>query len=268
MLARGRDQRHEDRELLASWLSPRERLELQTAAVESLSDTGADDVPALLLSEWSGMLPQLKGQILHALLSREPWTQELLAALEKESVGAAELDAAARDRLTEHSLEEIRTAATKLLGAPTSEDRRKVIDDYTSATELTGDPTRGATVFKKRCATCHRHKEIGNDIGAKLSALQDKSPQSLLTALLDPNRAVEGKYMAYSVVTQDGRVFSGMIVEETATSVTLAKPDGTKEVILRVDIDEIAGTGKSFMPEGLEKDLSPQDIADVISFLR
>ncbi|REJ97796.1 MAG: dehydrogenase [Planctomycetota bacterium] len=268
VLARGRDQRHEDRELLASWLSPRERLELQTAAVESLSDTGADDVPALLLSEWSGMLPQLKGQILHALLSREPWTQELLAALEKESVGAAELDAAARDRLTEHSLEEIRTAATKLLGAPTSEDRRKVIDDYTSATELTGDPTRGATVFKKRCATCHRHKEIGNDIGAKLSALQDKSPQSLLTALLDPNRAVEGKYMAYSVVTQDGRVFSGMIVEETATSVTLAKPDGTKEVILRVDIDEIAGTGKSFMPEGLEKDLSPQDIADVISFLR
>ena len=244
VLARGRNGRDEDRQLLASWMSPRERLELQIAAVDSLSTTGADDVPDLLLAEWSGLLPQLKSRIVQALLSREAWAPKLVEALQDGAVSPADLDAAARDRLAAHSLEEIRIASRELFGGPTSEDRRKVIAEYGAALELEGDPTRGEAVFRKRCATCHRHEEIGNDVGAKLAALQDKSPQSLLTALLDPNRAVEGKYTAYSIVTEDGRVFTGMIVEETATSVTLAKSDGNKDVILRVDIDEIYGTRK------------------------
>lgn len=59
-----------------------------------------------------------------------------------------------------------------------------------------------------------------------------------------------------------------MIVEENATSVTLARPDGQRTTILRLDIEEMRGTGRSFMPEGLEKDLSPQDLADVMTFVQ
>jgi uncharacterized membrane-anchored protein YjiN (DUF445 family) len=67
---------------------------------------------------------------------------------------------------------------------------------------------------------------------------------------------------------KDGRTFSGMIVEQTATSISLARPDGKRETLLRIDIDELSSTGKSFMPEGLEKDLTPQDVADVVAFLQ
>jgi putative heme-binding domain-containing protein len=89
-----------------------------------------------------------------------------------------------------------------------------------------------------------------------------------MIAVLDPNQGVEGKYLSYAAVTKDGRTFSGMIVEETATSITLARPDGKREVLLRIDIEQLASSGKSFMPEGLEKDLSPQDLADVIAFVQ
>ena len=143
-----------------------------------------------------------------------------------------------------------------------------MIDEYRIVFELTGDAKRGAAVFQKRCAACHKHHGIGSDVGAQLAALQNKSTDFLLTALLDPNRAAEAKFTSYTVATRDGRVFAGMIVDETSTNITLAKSDGTRDVILRVDIEELAASGKSFMPEGLEKDLTPQDAADVISFVQ
>jgi hypothetical protein len=59
-----------------------------------------------------------------------------------------------------------------------------------------------------------------------------------------------------------------MIVEETATSLTLALADGKRETLLRVDLEELASGGKSFMPEGLEKDLSVEQLADVIAFVQ
>ena len=66
--------------------------------------------------------------------------------------------------------------------------------------------------------------------------------------MLDPNRAVEYKYRAYNLLTSDGRVYSGMIVEESATSLTIAKADGTRDTILRAEVEELKGTRKSFMP--------------------
>ena len=108
----------------------------------------------------------------------------------------------------------------------------------------------------------------GNDVGAKLASLTSKSTDHLLTAILDPNQAVEGNYVSYAAAMKDGRVHSGMIVEQSATSITMARPDGQKETLLRIDIDELSSSGRSFMPEGFEKDLSPQDVADVIAFLQ
>ena len=90
----------------------------------------------------------------------------------------------------------------------------------------------------------------------------------MLTAILDPNLAVEGKYRTYTAILNDGRTLSGMVIEESGTNITMAASNGTTQILLRSDIDEFAGNGISFMPEGLEKDLTPQDLADVISYLQ
>ncbi len=268
LLARGLSRQDEDRRLLVSLLGPQTPPNLQSAAVASLSRLRGEAVPGLLMSNWRSTEPRLRSEILSALLSRDAWAKVLVARLAEGEIAVADLDAATRNRLSEHKHDDIRAAAATLLGAATSADRRKVLDDYRSAVEQAGDASRGAEVFRKRCAACHQHQNIGADVGAKLASLQDKSADSLLTAILDPNRAVEAKYTGYSAATRDGRVVTGMIVEETATSITLAKSDGTRDIILRVDLDSLASSGKSFMPEGLEKDLSPQDVADVIAFVR
>ncbi|MGE0377356.1 MAG: hypothetical protein AB7Q45_18245, partial [Planctomycetaceae bacterium] len=81
------------------------------------------------------------------------------------------------------------------------------------------------------------------------------------------NRAVEQKFRGYVIATRDGRTVSGLIRSETAGSLTLVEPNGKEHVILRIDIEEMTDTGKSFMPEGLEKDLNPQEFADILAFV-
>jgi putative heme-binding domain-containing protein len=63
-------------------------------------------------------------------------------------------------------------------------------------------------------------------------------------------------------------VFTGVLAAETGNSVTLAEPDGKQRVILRADLEELLSTGKSLMPDGLEKDISRQEMADLIAFIR
>jgi len=108
---------------------------------------------------------------------------------------------------------------------------------------------------------------VGIELGANLEALKDRSPAALLTAILDPNRAVEAKYQNYVALTDDGLAHSGMVVSQTASSVTLAQLDGKQTALLRSDLEELNNTGHSFMPEGLEKDLSQKDLADLFEFL-
>ena len=104
-------------------------------------------------------------------------------------------------------------------------------------------------------------------MGADLKAISDRGDASVLLNILDPNREVKPKFVNYVVLTDDGRVTSGMIVEENANSLTLRSPDGKQTLIRRIEIEELRGTGLSFMPEGLEKQLDLQGMADLLSYL-
>ena len=90
----------------------------------------------------------------------------------------------------------------------------------------------------------------------------------MLTAVLDPNQAVEARYVSYLATTKNGLTFTGILSNETGASVTLIGTDGKPQTILRKDLEELTSTGKSLMPEGLEKEVQPQDLADLIAFIR
>jgi putative membrane-bound dehydrogenase-like protein len=266
ILGRGTDHRTEDQQLLTSLLTPQHPLEVQTAGIAALAAVGDDSVPDLLLEPWKSMEPAAHSAVVNALLSRDTWTQRLLDAIAAQAIHAVELDASSRARLIDHPVAEIRQKAVELFQPAAG--RKEVLAQYDPARTLKGDTERGAALFKKNCSACHRLNDVGNDVGARLAVLQNKSVDNLMIAILDPNQGVEGKYLNYVAATKDGRAFSGMIVEESATSITLARPDGKRDVLLRIDIEQLASSGKSFMPEGLEKELSPQDLADVMAFVQ
>lgn len=258
----------EDVRRLAELLTPRQPSDLQSAVVAALGRRRPSNLVELLAAGWSSHSPSLRGQILDALLSRDESAQGLMAAIERGQIPAAQIDARRRQQLLAHKNETIRERAAKLLAAASEPARAQVLEQFRSALTLTGDATRGKLAFAKRCVNCHRLDGVGHLVGPDLASLTNKSPDSLLAAMLDPNRAIEDKYLDYTVVTEDGRTLTGLLASESGTSVTLLGQEGKTNVVLRTDIETLRSTGKSLMPEGIEKDVTPQDLADLIAYLR
>jgi len=255
-----------DRDLLLGLLRPQVSGEIQQGAVSVLGKIADPKVPDMLVRDWKAHSPQVRGAILDALLSRPAWTSSLLRALEDGRVPPAEIDPARRQRLLGRR-DRALLARAEAVFAHQAKPRQAVVDAYRSALALKGDRKSGSAVFKKICASCHRLGNEGVEVGPDLASLSDKSPEALLIAVLDPNRAFETKYANFSVATVDGRVLSGLIASESATAVTLRRQDGKEDVLLRSQIDLLSAAGQSLMPEGLEKDLKPQDLADLIALL-
>ncbi|HEV3163802.1 MAG TPA: c-type cytochrome, partial [Isosphaeraceae bacterium] len=182
------------------------------------------------------------------------------------SISPGEIDAVHRQRLLQGGDQDRIARAEKLLSS-SSNDRKAVLKQYEAVLTQRGDPARGAAVFGKVCASCHKFGGQGHEVGPDLAALTDKSVDALMTAILDPNREVDARYASYTAALTDGRVLSGLIAAETASAITLKRQEGQADVILRGDLEALKTDGHSLMPEGLEKDLSPTALADVIAYV-
>ncbi|MCC6417595.1 MAG: neutral/alkaline non-lysosomal ceramidase N-terminal domain-containing protein [Gemmataceae bacterium] len=265
----GRDgaRRTADVSLLAGLLGPQHPPALQAGAAAALGRIPDRAAAAALVKGWKSYSPSLRGQVLDLLLSRTDWQRQLLQAIEKTAIPAAHIDTARRQRLLTHKNLQVRTLAAKLLGGPGSADRQKVVDAYRAALALKGDRARGKDVFAKRCAACHRLGNEGHAVGPDLATVAGKPAEYLLIEILDPNRNVDTRYLEYVAATSAGRLFAGTLASESAAAVTLRGQEGKEEVLLRSELESLAGTGKSLMPEGLEKDITPQDMADLVAYL-
>ncbi len=268
VLARAPENRAAELDRLAAMLAPQTPSSVQVDIIDALARGGDAKNAARVLSGWKSATPQVRERMLDALLARDAWLAELFAALERGQIVPADFDATRRGRLLSHRNEKTRARAEKLLAASIDADRGRVLAQYESALTLAGDAVRGTKLFAKHCATCHRFADAGTQVGPDLAAITDKSPKSLLTAMLDPNQAVEPRFRLYQALTVDGQAVSGVLAAETAHSVTLIAQDGRRHTLARGELDQFQNTAKSLMPEGLEKELDPQATADIIAHLR
>jgi putative membrane-bound dehydrogenase-like protein len=266
-LGRRRSTRDADLAALSDLLTPRNSLTVQTAVVTALGRIADERAARALLDGWRGYSPAVRSQALDILLGREAWVRMLLQRIADGDVAAADLDLARRQRLLAHKDAGIRTQAETLFAGSINPARQNVLEAHRDALSLPGDRERGRSVFAKACAACHRLENAGHAIGPDLAALANKTPQFLLQEILDPNRNVDSRFIAYAAASNSGRTFNGLLATETATSITLRAQEGKEEVVLRADLDELVSTRKSLMPEGLEKDLTRQNLADVIAYL-
>lgn len=268
LVGRGPKGPGEDVAALASLLGPQSSIELQQAVIATLGRVRDARVPAAVLEHWKGFGPALRPAALDLFLSRDEWQDLLLAALEKQEIAPPDVDASRRQRMLDHKSPRVRERAARVFAQTVNTDRRKLLVAYRPALTLAGNAARGGQLFAKACAQCHKLGGAGFEVGPDLAALSDKSSESLLAAILDPNRAVESKFVNYTAVTKTGLSFNGLLASETGNSITLKGPEAKQQIILRSDLEELVSSSKSTMPEGLEKDLKPQDVADLIAYVR
>jgi len=253
---------------LKELLAPTAPGELNLAAVRALSFQDNAKVADILLEQWGSYGPALRREVLEALFARTDRLKQLLDAVEAKKVLAAQLEPARLDQLRKHPNAELRKRAVTLLGSQAAPDRQKMIDAYKPALDLKADVAQGKMVFKRVCSTCHRLENEGKEVGPDLlAALRTKTRDALLIDILDPSREVDPRYINYVVSTKDGRILTGMIAVEAPTSITLRRAEKAEDTILRSQIEEIQATAKSLMPDELEKQVTKQDMADVIAYL-
>jgi putative heme-binding domain-containing protein len=242
--------------------------ELRLQAVAALSRSAGPEVWRRLLATWPRQSAPFRRALLDALLTRIERTELLLDEIASGTVRAGELETGYVNRLLKQGRGEIRQRAEQLLASAIPADRQQVLADYQHVLRLDGDPRRGRELFAKNCAGCHRIGDLGVNVAPDISDSRVKRPEQLLTDILQPNRAIDNNYLSYTVATTDGQVLTGVIAAETGTSVTLRQQEGKEVTLSRSQIEELRSNGISLMPDGLEKSIPPQEMADIISFIK
>ncbi|MFO0821610.1 MAG: c-type cytochrome [Gemmataceae bacterium] len=237
--------------------------------MQALASHTDSKVSEHLLANWKGYGPTIRATVLDAMLSRPDRVLALLAAVEKNDVPSAAISPAQIQQLKAHPNAAVKAKAEAVFRQALDADRAKVVASFTGALELKGDAKAGKGVFAKNCAACHKLDGVGHDVGPNLLAvLGNKSGDDLLVSVFDPNREVDPRYLTYNVTTADERVLTGIVIAETPTSITLRRAEGAEDVILRTNLSLFRATTLSLMPVGLEKELKPQDVADLFAYLR
>jgi putative membrane-bound dehydrogenase-like protein len=256
-----------DRGLLVELLAPQVPAKVQESALRTLVRSDDRRVADVLIGGWNGFTPSVRGGVLDALLSRASWTSTLLSSLEDKCVPTTEIPPAYRRRLLDQTDPKLRERAKAILELAAVSPRREVIDVYRAALTRPGESKAGVAVFRRSCVACHRLEGVGHVVGPDLLTLSDASPEALLVAILDPNRVFEAKFSEYAVHLKDGRTTSGLIAGESANSITLLRAEGREDVLLRSEIEAVSASGRSLMPEAIEKEITPREFADLVAYL-
>ena len=243
---------------------------VQNAALQVARAWDDGSVHQRLFFSWRQLSQPIRAGVLEASLTDSNKHEILISALEEETVKLGELNLtySQRKRLLERSSRTVMERAAKLFSLHELSDRNDVVERRLDALDLAGDPIRGLSVFERVCEKCHAFQGRGGQTGPDLSHASSKSAETLLTDILDPNQAIVERYVTFVVSTADGRILDGRIVNDTEAAITLMNEHGEELVVPRRDVEEIRSSGLSLMPDGLEDELSSQDLADLISYLQ
>jgi putative heme-binding domain-containing protein len=256
------------REDVAELIRPRQPVEIQRAALLLLGRAKVDESPRIVFDAWNELTPGARETALDVLLSRPQWINLVLDRIEAGSFSPRDLGISRLQMLAALPDAEVQRRVDRITqAASTAGDRAGIVTAWQDVLELAGDAGRGQQVFRKTCAGCHRVDQFGYELGPNLAAVRNRGAETILVNVLDPNREMENKYVDYVVYTVDGRIYTGMITAESATSVTLHRAEGKRETLLRSRIETVRNTGKSLMPEGFEQQLDKQSLCDIITYL-
>lgn len=137
---------------------------------------------------------------------------------------------------------------------------------------IAGNADRGKNLFFNvagvQCKNCHRVRGVGTELGPELSAIGKKYNRTqLLESILEPSKAVDPKFVAYLVETTSGRVLTGLLVEKTDEQVVLKDAQNKPVRIPAAEVELLAPQPNSLMPELLLRDMTAQEVADLLEFM-
>jgi putative membrane-bound dehydrogenase-like protein len=245
---------------------------VQLAALNALERFDREEIAAALLRHYPKLPARLRARASEALLSRKTWAGAFLHEIDTGHFAARDVPSEqlrivallgdrALDDLVRKHWGNIRP------GSPEEKlaEMRRLSNDLCADS---GNARAGHELFKKHCATCHKLYNEGESIGPDLTHGNRKDRDYLLASIVDPSAVIRKEYLAYVVQTTDGRTLIGLIVAQTPAAVTLVDARNQRTTVNRSKIESIQESPVSLMPENLLKELKPQELRDLFSYLQ
>jgi putative membrane-bound dehydrogenase-like protein len=246
-------------------------LEVRLEAISWLFKYDSQYVCDWLEREIRSLQPALRTFAIDLVLTRTDTTLWLLDRIEAQRIASTLLSPQDTKRLTESKDETVAQRSKSMFAL--KGDRQALLERY-SATSLQGpywdqaDLVAGKRRFEQSCAACHQIDGVGVNVGPDISDTREKTPSSLLYSILHPNAAVDAAYYQYAAMTTDGQIVDGLLVDSQPRSVTIRRQGGQTVSLAREQIDQLQASTISLMPEGFERVISEQEMANLIAYLK
>jgi len=245
---------------------------LRTAALQALGHFDTPRIAERLLKIYSTQQADWQERTRELLLGRAAWARLYLARIDQGHLSAKDVSIEQVGRIALLNDLELDELARKHWGTnrgATPEEKlaeiRRLNNDLRAAA---GNQNQGKLLFKERCSTCHRLNGEGNLVGPELTFANRKDRDYLLVSLVDPSGVVRKEYQSFIAQMRDGRVVTGLIVEQTPDTLTFRDAKGEAIRVARKEVEELKESNTSLMPESLYRELSPSQLRDLFSYLQ
>ncbi|HYE29898.1 MAG TPA: PVC-type heme-binding CxxCH protein [Methylomirabilota bacterium] len=254
---------------LAGALRSRIPAPVQEAAIQELLAKDRNRGAELILQRWPQLTPTLRSVALDRFIAVPDLHPKLEKALAEGAIHVSEFTASNREALRKQQAPSAASIVSKYLKpADGALSRQQVVQKFTPALALKGDPEKGKGTFHQRRAACHKYKGEGQEVGPDLQSVKSNGSEYLLVHFIDPNRELSSRFIAYDLELRSGEAHTGIIVDENSDSLSIRDASGRTHKFAREFVHNLNATGKSLMPEGLEEGLSSEDVADLLAYLR
>lgn len=258
---------------------------VKRAAMLALMNFSDDVIGSTICNQYQSSIQDehgLRETAQRVLASRPTWTLMLLREVEEFRIKAEEVSGDVVQQMRLHTDEEIQRLLDKHFGRTrsTPEEKQEQISRLSSLLQVglseasgasdadqNSPVVRGYVVFKKNCAVCHTLFDEGGRTGPNLTGYERDNLDFMLLAIVDPSAAIREEFTNYQIATLDGLILTGLIDEQTPTTVTLRGANNETTVISRDDIDILQALEISIMPDALTQKMTDQDIVDLFAYL-
>jgi putative membrane-bound dehydrogenase-like protein len=245
---------------------------VRAATLTALQSFDAPQTPAALLDLYAKASASTRARIQNVLVSRPTSSLALLQAIDSGRIPPKDVPLDTLRRMAAHKQDAIDKLLAKLWGRiapePAGEKIARIRNLAARLKEAPGDVVKGKELFKTTCATCHTLFNDGGKTGPELTGFDRKNTQFLLTHVIDPSAVIRPEYIAYDVVTTDGRTLFGLIADPSPMTVTLIDAKSERTIIPRFKIESMDPSTVSLMPEKLLDQFTDQQIRDLFAYLQ
>jgi putative heme-binding domain-containing protein len=259
-------------DILFSYLGSKQPTDLQIESLYAIELISAPEKWIGLIAQYPSYPIEVQEALVRVLARHRSSAATLLASIDSKQIPGGVLTTELRDVIAAHGDSELSKQLDELAPIKTAMSDEVVRQELArwsqSLNSSGGNPYEGKVLFAEHCGKCHKLFNEGGEVGPDLTRYNRDDRATLLLSILRPSQEIREGYQTFQVLTSDGRVVTGFIVDQNDEVVTIRESAGQSVTIAKDEIDEMKATPRSVMPEGLLDKLTEAQVRHLFAYLQ